>query len=440
MGNEFSDHKFEKRNYLNLAGSKIRTCSIGPELVIDPPFASVSGSVSIERGGKVLWEQPIQSGEAEMCHSLANIEHHHFKFESHRRPGDLHVHYYGAHSLSFGAGLQLADGDVMVVSYAGFGRPLRNPLRVVPGPAVPGRRAIHRLKGTPIMSKPRVAFLGLGIMGAGMARRILDAGFPLTVFNRNPGEGGPPRLRGRDGRLLPGAGRLAGGRHHQHGRRRPRRPGSLARQGRRPVRGRSRRRLHRVEHGHGRLGSRAGHGRAAKGCEFLDAPVTGSRSHAAAGELRFLVGGAPAALERVTPVLAAMGKTITHLGPSGSGALVKLINNFVCGVQVASLAEAVAMIERSGLDRDRALEVLTHGAPGSPLLKTIAARMTAADFTPNFFLRLMAKDLGYAIGEGRGHSVELATAAAALGDFKAAIAAGLGEKDMSAVVEPMRRR
>jgi hypothetical protein len=135
LGNEFSDHRFEKRNYLNLAGSKIRTCSIGPELVIDPPFASVSGSVSIERGGKVLWEQPIQSGEAEMCHSLANIEHHHFKFEGHRRPGDLHVHYYGAHSLSFGAGLQLADGDVMVVSYAGFGRPLRNPLRVVPGPA-----------------------------------------------------------------------------------------------------------------------------------------------------------------------------------------------------------------------------------------------------------------------------------------------------------------
>src|SRR6202142_1629743 len=135
MGNEFSDHKVERRNYLNLAGSKIRTCSIGPELVIDPSFASVSGSVSIERGGKALWEQPIQSGEAEMCHSLANIEHHHFKFETHRRPGDLHVHYYGAHSLSFGAGLQLADGDVMIVSYAGFGRPPPNPLRIVPGPA-----------------------------------------------------------------------------------------------------------------------------------------------------------------------------------------------------------------------------------------------------------------------------------------------------------------
>ena len=135
VGNEFSDHKFEKKNYLNLASSKIRTCSIGPELVIDPDFGSVVGNVTIERAGKTLWSQAIQTGEAEMCHSLQNIEHHHFKFETHRRPGDLHVHYYGAHSLSFGAGVQLADGDIMAVSFEGFGRPLRNPLRVMPGPA-----------------------------------------------------------------------------------------------------------------------------------------------------------------------------------------------------------------------------------------------------------------------------------------------------------------
>ncbi len=290
------------------------------------------------------------------------------------------------------------------------------------------------------MSKPRVAFLGLGIMGAGMARRILDAGFPLTVFNRNPAKAAPLASAGATVASSPG--RAASGADiiismvaddpaaravwlGKGGALSAAAPGAVC-----------------IDSSTATVGwvRELAAAVAAKGCEFLDAPVTGSRSHAAAGELRFLVGGAPAALERVTPVLAAMGKTITHLGPSGSGALVKLINNFVCGVQVASLAEAVAMIERSGLDRDRALEVLTHGAPGSPLLKTIAARMTAADFTPNFFLRLMAKDLGYAIGEGRGHSVELATAAAALGDFKAAIAAGLGEKDMSAVVEPMRRR
>ena len=135
IGNEFSDHKFEKHNYLNLAGSKIRNCSLGPELVIDPEFNSVPGTVKIERAGKLFWSKEIVTGENEMCHSLRNIEQHHFKFETHRRPGDLHVHYFGACALSFGDGVQLADGDVMEVSFAGFGRALRNPLRVVGGDA-----------------------------------------------------------------------------------------------------------------------------------------------------------------------------------------------------------------------------------------------------------------------------------------------------------------
>ena len=133
IGNEFSDHKFEKKNYLNLAGSKLRTCALGPELVIDPQFRSVPGKVTITRAGKILWSQEIVTGEDEMCHSLANIEHHHFKFEGHRRPGDLHIHYFGACSLSFGAGVELVDGDMMEVAFEGFGRPLRNPLRVVRG-------------------------------------------------------------------------------------------------------------------------------------------------------------------------------------------------------------------------------------------------------------------------------------------------------------------
>lgn len=135
IGNEFSDHVFERKNYLNLAGSKMRSCAIGPELVVDPAFDSVAGTVTIERAGKTFWSQAIATGEAEMCHSLANIEHHHFKFETHRRPGDLHVHYYGAHSLSFGAGVRLAEGDVMAIAFENFGRPLRNPLRVASGPA-----------------------------------------------------------------------------------------------------------------------------------------------------------------------------------------------------------------------------------------------------------------------------------------------------------------
>jgi hypothetical protein len=129
-GNEFSDHKFEKHNYLNLAGSKLRNCALGPELVVDPNFDRVPGRVRIERGGQILWEREIATGEREMCHSVANIEHHHFKFEAHRRPGDVHVHYYGAHSLSFADAVVLAEGDVMAIEFGGFGRALRNPVTI----------------------------------------------------------------------------------------------------------------------------------------------------------------------------------------------------------------------------------------------------------------------------------------------------------------------
>ena len=128
-GNEFSDHQFEKKNYLHLAGSKLRTCALGPELATDPQFESVSVAVTIERGGNVLWSKSFHTGEAAMSHSLQNIEHHHFKFDAHRRPGDVHVHFFGTDCLSFSDGVRLQDGDVMQAAFEGFGRPLRNPVR-----------------------------------------------------------------------------------------------------------------------------------------------------------------------------------------------------------------------------------------------------------------------------------------------------------------------
>jgi hypothetical protein len=128
-GNEFSDHVFERRNYLNLAGSKLRTCSLGPELAIDPAFDDVAGTVRIFRNQGVLWEKRIRTGEVNMCHSLANMEHHHFKFVSHRQPGMVHVHFVGADCLSFGEGVRLEPGDVTEVQFEGFGRPLRNIIR-----------------------------------------------------------------------------------------------------------------------------------------------------------------------------------------------------------------------------------------------------------------------------------------------------------------------
>jgi hypothetical protein len=132
VGNEFSDHKFERHNYLNLAGSKLRECSIGPELVVGGDFTAVAGEVAIERDGAQIWKKAIETGEENMSHSLANLEHHHFKFVSHRLPGYLHVHFFGAHSLSFGEGIELQDGDWMQVHFNGYGRALRNPLRVEP--------------------------------------------------------------------------------------------------------------------------------------------------------------------------------------------------------------------------------------------------------------------------------------------------------------------
>lgn len=179
---------------------------------------------------------------------------------------------------------------------------------------------------------------------------------------------------------------------------------------------------------------------AARGSDFLDAPVTGSRMQAEAGQLSFLVGGSEAALEKAAPVLKAMSKEIVHLGPVGSGAKMKLINNFLCGVQVASLAEGLTWIERSGLDREKALSVLKSGAPGSPLLGAISARMVTKNYGVNFLLRLMTKDLLYAQNEATECNVDLKTAEVARSLFEVAIAQGFGDEDMSSVIEPLRNK
>jgi 3-hydroxyisobutyrate dehydrogenase len=176
------------------------------------------------------------------------------------------------------------------------------------------------------------------------------------------------------------------------------------------------------------------------GVGFIDAPVTGSRAQAESGQLTFLVGGSAETITAATPVLKAMGKEIVHLGPVGSGAKLKLINNFLCGVQVASLAEGLAWIERSGLDPEKAISFLKTAAPGSPLLGAISARMTAHNYAVNFVLKLMGKDLAYAEAEAARCDVDLTTAKASRGLFEAAAKAGFGEQDMSSVIEPLRNK
>jgi 3-hydroxyisobutyrate dehydrogenase len=170
-----------------------------------------------------------------------------------------------------------------------------------------------------------------------------------------------------------------------------------------------------------------------RGCGFLDAPVTGTKPHAASGELVFMVGGSLEALDAARPVFSVLGRDLLHMGPIGSGAGMKLINNFVCGVQAASFAEALCMIDAGGLDRIIALCVLTGGAPGSGIVKRIAERITTNDFTPNFALHWMAKDLSYALRYAADHGIPLQTATAALVVFQQAIAEEHGDEDFSAV-------
>jgi 3-hydroxyisobutyrate dehydrogenase len=174
------------------------------------------------------------------------------------------------------------------------------------------------------------------------------------------------------------------------------------------------------------------------GCEFLDAPVTGTKPHAASGELFFMVGGSAAALEKVRDVLSVLGREVLHLGTVGSGALIKLINNFVCGVEAASFAEALALVDKSSLDRDKCLAVLENSALASPLIKRIISSMKTDDYTPNFPLKLMTKDLGYAIAEAKSAGTTLKTAAPALEVFQQAAAEGWGDLDFSAVVKSFR--
>jgi hypothetical protein len=129
LANEFSDHEFERINYLYLAHSKLRTCSIGPELIVDPNFGDARGTVQVRRGRKTIWSKPFATGEQNMSHTVANLEHHHFKYPAHRRPGDAHIYFFGADAFSFGE-IKLEDGDMMEIELAGFGRALRNPIRI----------------------------------------------------------------------------------------------------------------------------------------------------------------------------------------------------------------------------------------------------------------------------------------------------------------------
>ena len=132
LANEFSDHVTERINYLFLAHSKLREASFGPELLVGDLPLDVRGASRIWRDGRAIFDKPFLSGEANMSHTFANLEHHHFKYALFRQPGDLHVHMFGTATLSFADGLKTQPGDVFEIQVDAFGLPLRNTLAVAP--------------------------------------------------------------------------------------------------------------------------------------------------------------------------------------------------------------------------------------------------------------------------------------------------------------------
>jgi len=283
-----------------------------------------------------------------------------------------------------------------------------------------------------------VAVLGLGTMGSGMAQNLLRAGFDVAVYNRSPekakklGELGArvgltpaEAARGADVviSMLADDDACRASWLGADGALSVMKPGAIV-----------------VESSTVSPAwvAELAQAVAATPARMVEAPVTGSRTQAENGELTFLVGSEEDVLQDATPVLKAMSKSIRRFGPVGSGAQIKLINNFLCGAQAASFAQAFAWVESNGLQHEEALEFLCAGAAGSGILRAMTERMSAGTYEVNFLLRLMRKDLNYAQKAAAEQGIDLSTAAAAEELFAKAQDLGQGDRDMSAVVEAVR--
>ncbi len=285
----------------------------------------------------------------------------------------------------------------------------------------------------------QVALLGLGVMGAGMARNLLEGRFPLTVWNRTLSKAKAVEALGAT--LAPSPRAAAEGAEvviamvgddaasrkvwlGEEGALAGVRKGAIL-----------------VECSTLSLGwvrELAGHARA-RGAVLLDAPVTGSKDAAEEGKLGLLVGGDAGALDRVRPVLQAVSAKIIHFGDTGAGAIMKLVNNLMGAVQTVALAEGLALAEKAGLDMAKVVPLIINGGPGSPIVKGKAARMVARDYADTqFALRWMHKDAGYALRLADEFGVPMPTVAVAREVYRVAKNLGLDEVDFSAVVEAIR--
>jgi 3-hydroxyisobutyrate dehydrogenase len=286
---------------------------------------------------------------------------------------------------------------------------------------------------------PQIALLGLGIMGNGMARNLLKAGFRLVVYNRTRAKAEPLAALGAKVAATPreaaaGAdiviamvGDDQASRAVWLGE-----DGALAATPATAVLVEcSTLSLAWVRE----LAARC----AALGLDFLDAPVTGSKDAAEAGTLKLMVGGETVALERARPALEAISAQINHFGPSGAGALIKLINNLMAAAQIAVLAEGLNLAEQGGLDVAQVVSFLSNAAPGSPVVKGKAQLMAQRSYDAQFALKWMHKDATYALRAADEFGVPMPTLAAARELYQLAKRLGYGEQDFAAVVEALRK-
>jgi len=280
---------------------------------------------------------------------------------------------------------------------------------------------------------PTIAFVGLGAMGAPMARNLVAAGFELRVHNRNPARAGP--LAAQGARVCDSPAEATRDAHFvvsmvaddeatrevmlgEHGVLSTAAPGTVI--------------IDSSTNSPG-MAREVAAAAATRGVPYLDAPVTGSIHQAAGRELVFIVGGDPAAFNAARPLFDAMGRRARHVGDSGSGAALKLVNNMVSGAMQALVAEAVLVAEAAGLPADALCDLLSEGAAGSRITRTKIPKMSARDFSPQFQLALMDKDMRYFLAMAQALDRPVPLAALARSRLQAARRAGLGELDTSAV-------
>ncbi|ARA92656.1 hypothetical protein AWN76_005410 [Rhodothermaceae bacterium RA] len=282
----------------------------------------------------------------------------------------------------------------------------------------------------------KTSILGLGAMGARMAARLLQHGYPVVVYNRTPERTAPLREQGADVAATPreAAERadvvismvrddaaaqdvwLAEGTGAVHGLR----PGAVAIESSTVTPAWARRLAAAV---------------AARGASFLDAPVVGTRPHAESGQLIYLAGGEGAVLDQVRPMLDVLGGAVHPVGPVGAGAVMKLAVNALFAVQAVALAELLAMLTASGLEPAAAVGVLNALPTSSPAAARVATRIVERAYAPNFPIHLVAKDLGYASSVAREAGVGATVVEAALSAFEEAQRRGYGGDDIVGVAQ-----